>query len=64
MREVLERVRELQSDILADFALLDRKMREWETYAEIIQIIRELQSTEERIRGGADSLKNLKSTPK
>ena len=27
-------------DILADFRLLDRKMSEWETYAEIIAIIR------------------------
>ncbi len=60
----LSRVRDLQTDILADFDLLDRKMREWETYAEIIQIIRELRGTEERIRGGADSLKNLKNPPK
>ena len=60
----LSRVRDLQTDILADFDLLDRKMREWETYAEIIQIVRELRGTEERIRSGADSLKNLKRAPK
>jgi hypothetical protein len=62
--EDLNRVRDLQTDILADFELLDRKMREWETYAEIIQILRDLQGTEERIRSGAESLRNAKDGPR
>jgi hypothetical protein len=54
--EKLERVRELQTDILADFGLLDRKMRDWESYAEIIEALREVKQIEGRIKSGAEDI--------
>ncbi len=56
LRDDLGKVRDLQADILADFRLLDVKMQQWETYAEIIEIVRDILSTEQKIRAGAESL--------
>jgi hypothetical protein len=54
--EDLGRVRDLMADILADFRLLDVKMQQWETYAEIIEIVRDILNTEQKIRTGAENL--------
>ena len=56
--EDLARVEALQTDMLADFRLLDRKMQRWESYAELIEFLREVKTIQGDVKSGAESILN------
>lgn len=56
----LAKVEQTQAAILESFRVLDRKMQRWESYAEIIDLVREIRDRQEQIRKGMDGLRQEK----